>query len=447
MRTRLSIFCDKMIEAGWLAAVIIVPLFFNIYSQRVFEPDKLIPPALHRPGHERRLGHPRGRGLARQPGARRHRPGTGGFPSGSGVQRPPWCCPRCCWYWSISSARRPPVAPRVSFWGSYQRLQGTYTTLSYIVDLFPGAAGTAHQETAQPAHHGHGPGQLSHRHVWPDPALWPGSTALGGNVTTRVASNMGNAIFVAAYLIMVVPLTLSRLLRELEGGGGRLGYSGWRSGTGGLCPAGGRPAGGDALAVVRAGGPWLRWVALLIGIGLQVPIYLLSPAERRPRVLAISLPLTFAFLVGFSWILEIFFPAGQSPTFSGWACWPRSSLCWPCSPLPTICASRSPGCCCLAGYFVILIAQIVASFTRRAEARCWVSWLALFFYFALLGLVKRTGMASLADERSGCCGTCLPGDVQHRRISGHGDPARSALRGPSGQGPADRDGNRQGPCI
>ena len=41
MRTRLSLFCDKVIEAGWLAAVIVVPLFFNIYSQRVFEPDKL----------------------------------------------------------------------------------------------------------------------------------------------------------------------------------------------------------------------------------------------------------------------------------------------------------------------------------------------------------------------------------------------------------------------
>ncbi len=65
---------------------------------------------------------------------------------------------------------------------------------------------------------------------------------------------------------------------------------------------------------VEGGGPWLRWAALLIGIGLQAPIYLLSPEERRPRVLAISLPLTFAFLVGFSWILEIFFPPA-SPNF------------------------------------------------------------------------------------------------------------------------------------
>ena len=41
MRTRISLFCDKVIEAGWLAAVVIVPLLFNIFSQRVFEPDKL----------------------------------------------------------------------------------------------------------------------------------------------------------------------------------------------------------------------------------------------------------------------------------------------------------------------------------------------------------------------------------------------------------------------
>ena len=41
MRTRLSIFCDKVIEAGWLAAIVIVPLFFNIHTNRVFEPDKL----------------------------------------------------------------------------------------------------------------------------------------------------------------------------------------------------------------------------------------------------------------------------------------------------------------------------------------------------------------------------------------------------------------------
>src|SRR5512135_1688464 len=39
--SRLSAFCDRVIEAGWLAALILVPLFFNVYSDRVFEPDKI----------------------------------------------------------------------------------------------------------------------------------------------------------------------------------------------------------------------------------------------------------------------------------------------------------------------------------------------------------------------------------------------------------------------
>jgi len=37
----LSLFCEKIIEAGWLAAAIIAPLFFNWYSNRVFEASKV----------------------------------------------------------------------------------------------------------------------------------------------------------------------------------------------------------------------------------------------------------------------------------------------------------------------------------------------------------------------------------------------------------------------
>ena len=41
MRTKLSVFCDRLLEAGWLLALVVAPLFFNVYSSRVFEPDKL----------------------------------------------------------------------------------------------------------------------------------------------------------------------------------------------------------------------------------------------------------------------------------------------------------------------------------------------------------------------------------------------------------------------
>ena len=40
MNTKFSVL-EAIIEAGWLAALIIVPLFFNVHSSRVFNPDKL----------------------------------------------------------------------------------------------------------------------------------------------------------------------------------------------------------------------------------------------------------------------------------------------------------------------------------------------------------------------------------------------------------------------
>ena len=39
--TKIQKYCESVIEAGWLAALIIAPLFFNTYSSRVFEPDKI----------------------------------------------------------------------------------------------------------------------------------------------------------------------------------------------------------------------------------------------------------------------------------------------------------------------------------------------------------------------------------------------------------------------
>ncbi len=41
IQTKLSKYCDGVMEAAWLAAVIVVPVFFNVYSSRIFEPDKI----------------------------------------------------------------------------------------------------------------------------------------------------------------------------------------------------------------------------------------------------------------------------------------------------------------------------------------------------------------------------------------------------------------------
>ena len=219
------------------------------------------------------------------------------------------------------------------------------------------------------------------QHFGLDPLPW------GGNVTKRVASNMGNAIFVAAYMIMVVPLTLSRLLEN------------WKSSTGEITTRD-ILLGGLAFALMVAflvaamlwraeeGMPWIRWVGLLIGIALQIPIYLLSPAESRPKVLAISLPLTFAFLVGFSWILEIFFPPAL-PNFFWLGL--GAAFVFMIAMVAFAYYLRKPVArlLLLAAYFVILIAQLTTIFYTQSRGPLLGLLAGVFVFFAVLGFVRR----------------------------------------------------------
>jgi len=198
--TRLSNFCDKVLEMGWLLAVIITPLFFNVYSSRVFEPDKLttlrtvalimavvwLVKFLEERAHGRR---------------------DAGFSWQTPLVAPTVFTVAVYLVSTVLS-----VNPWVSFFGSYQRLQGTYTTLAYIVlflVILQGLRTRAQVErlltviilnSLPIALYG-----LVQRNKL-DPLPW------GGDVTRRVASNMGNAIFVAAYMIMAAPPTLSRVV-------------------------------------------------------------------------------------------------------------------------------------------------------------------------------------------------------------------------------------------
>ena len=206
MDSKLSRLCDGLLEAGWLTALISVPLFFNIHSERVFEPDKLtlmrsiavfmaltwLVKFIEQKGW-RRLGRL----------SWRHE---------RSFWRLPFVLPivALALVYLISTVFS--VTPRVSWAGSYQRLQGTYTTLAYMV--IGGVAASTIRSRAQI-------GRLVTavivtslpvslygliQHFGLDPLPW------GGDVTVRVAGHMGNAIFIAAYLIMVVPLTLGRII-------------------------------------------------------------------------------------------------------------------------------------------------------------------------------------------------------------------------------------------
>jgi tetratricopeptide (TPR) repeat protein len=206
MQSKLSRICDALIEAGWLAALIVTPLFFNTSSNRVFEPDKL---------HLLRSialltavvwlvqlldGW---RGLAGGPGVWQR------------IKDTPLVLPTLILVFCYLLSTALSVVPRISLLGSYVRLQGTFTYVSYVVMFF---VILTHLRTRAQVNRIFYTVILTSlpisiyamiQHMGIDPLPW------GGNVTDRVAANMGNAIFVAAYLIMAVFLTLERLVNSL----------------------------------------------------------------------------------------------------------------------------------------------------------------------------------------------------------------------------------------
>lgn len=207
MPTKLSRFCLGVMEAAWLAAVCVIPIFFNIYSSRIFEPDKIT--IL--------------RSLALltlaawaikliDEGGVRWKAETKEQSHIAYLLKYPLIAPviGLVIVYIISTIFS--VTPSISFFGSWQRLQGTYTTFSYLIIFLSIIVNLRKREqihrlittvifTSLPISFY---GVLQRLHI--DPIPW------GGNVSVRIAANMGNSIFVAAYLIMVFPLTVGRLV-------------------------------------------------------------------------------------------------------------------------------------------------------------------------------------------------------------------------------------------
>ena len=210
MPTKLSRYAEGVMEAAWLAAIVFAPLFFDKYSSRIFEPDKatllrtlalimacawivkLIDERLNRKNNSVEPVSPKT------------------------ILRIPLVIPMAALAAVYIIATVFSVAPRISFWGSYQRLQGLYTTSAYLI-LFATLVGNLRRKaqvervittailTSLPISLY---GVLQHYGI--DPVPW------GGDVTRRVASHMGNPIFVAAYLILVFPLTIGRIVDSFK---------------------------------------------------------------------------------------------------------------------------------------------------------------------------------------------------------------------------------------
>ena len=201
-QTTIAVWCERIIEGGWLLALVLIPSYFNLLSSRHFEPDKAtslraIVLIMAAAGIIRALEQ-----------AGRRAPGA---PT-------PWrrfittplALPAALYALVFLVTTATSVVPSTSFWGSYQRLQGTYTNLSYIGLATLIVLTLRRREQLErlitvavlgslPAI---GYGLVQHYQI--DPLPWK------GDVISRVASTMGNSIFVAAYMLMIVPFALYR---------------------------------------------------------------------------------------------------------------------------------------------------------------------------------------------------------------------------------------------
>jgi len=201
MQTKVSLFCDKLIEAGWLAAVIVTPLFFNIASKQTFEPDKVaLLRSLALVMVAAWIVRAIERGKVREEGS---------FPF--------WPLLGLVAFFGLVNvlATVASVDSRSSLWGSYDRRQGLYALLSYAVIFLLIVSSLRRREqverlitaillTSLPV----SLYAIVQHYGW-DPMRWTMP------VTERVMSTLANPIFVAAYLIMVIPLTMERLVRSV----------------------------------------------------------------------------------------------------------------------------------------------------------------------------------------------------------------------------------------
>jgi len=282
MQSKLSGVAANWVESAWLVAVVTVPIFFNFHSERIFEPDKIL--------LLRTIALALGAGLA-----------VWAVEQGSRALwlewQPVWRLLLVKWAVLLTAAYLTATAfsivPAVSWWGGHDRCQGTYTWLSYMA-VFAGVAllvrGREQVERVVTA------ALLASlpvaaygliQHFGRDPIAWQ------MDVSQRVTSTAGNAIFLSAYLIMVLPLTVARLLTQL----GR-----WRAGGPPSAVAPGRFAAAvlavaylllatlQLLAIVysQSRGPF---AGLLLGLIFFVLVFALC---RRWRWLARAVPLAAA---------------------------------------------------------------------------------------------------------------------------------------------------------
>jgi tetratricopeptide (TPR) repeat protein len=205
MHSRLEIISKAFMEACWLATAAMLPLFFNISSVQIFEPDKMsvlkflaifsgAAWLLTQIAATKREGLEPSRSFLRKP-----------------LVKPVLALAAIYLLSSVFS-----IVPSLSWWGLYKRAQGTFSFFSYLV-LFL----IVITELRRPV-------QLKRlqfililtsipvaayailQQIGLDPL--PVSRMFYG----RSSGTMGNPIFLGGYLVMIIPLTICRIIEVIQ---------------------------------------------------------------------------------------------------------------------------------------------------------------------------------------------------------------------------------------
>jgi len=223
--TKLGILCDKFLEACWLAALVLSPLYMNIYTHRMFEPDKgtiirslallMIVFYLIKAMETAKPLAP-----APVPAGKQGKQENPQKPSET-LSTPhrnyiflPFLAFITIYVISVVFS----AVPFNSLWGGYDRMQGLYTNASFWIIFVLAAINIKTREQVE---------RLISTIIFTsvpivaycfiqrlrlDPVPWQAM-----DPSIRVSATMGNPIFLSAYLILTIPLTISRFAKNLYG--------------------------------------------------------------------------------------------------------------------------------------------------------------------------------------------------------------------------------------
>lgn len=240
--TKLGVLCDKFMEACWLAALVLSPIYMNIYTHRMFEPDKgtiirslalimiffyllkrmesgaAAEPVISKPKPGKTApglseAQPKRETEERRKADASKQPEPQSVPKIRNYIMLPFLAFAVFYILSVIFS----AVPHNSIWGGYDRMQGLYTNASFWTIFILAAISIKTREqvtrlvsmiilTSVPI-----VAYCFIQRLRLDPVPWQQM-----DPSIRVSATMGNPIFLSAYLILTIPLTLARFTANLR---------------------------------------------------------------------------------------------------------------------------------------------------------------------------------------------------------------------------------------